>query len=73
MVIVHATDLSGDDAAAFIHASALAAASAARLVTVHANGVPDTAMLPDASELARRWARPTRSTSVRADLRRRLQ
>jgi nucleotide-binding universal stress UspA family protein len=58
MLIAHATDLTGDDAAAFIHASALAAASASRLVTVHANAAPDTAsQLPDASELATRWAR----------------
>lgn len=58
-VIAHATDLTGDDAAAFVHASALAAASTARLVTVHGNAAPDSAHeLPDASELARRWARP---------------
>jgi nucleotide-binding universal stress UspA family protein len=58
MLIAHATDLTGDDAAAFIHASALAAASASRLVTVHGNAAPDTAsQLPDATELATRWAR----------------
>jgi nucleotide-binding universal stress UspA family protein len=58
MVIAHATDLTGDDAAAFIHASALAAASTARLVTVHGNAAPELApQLPDASEVARRWAR----------------
>ena len=34
-LLAHTTDLSGDDTAAFVHASALAAASAARLVTVH--------------------------------------
>ena len=59
MMIAHGTDLTGDDAAAFVHASALAAASAARLVTVHGNAAPGTvSQLPDASELARRWARP---------------
>ena len=58
MVIAHATDLTGDDAAAFIHASALAAASTSRLVTVHGNAAPDTAsQLPDATELAIRWTR----------------
>lgn len=59
MVIAHTTDLTGDDAAAFIHASALAAASAARLVTVHGNASAAMApQLPDATELARRWALP---------------
>jgi nucleotide-binding universal stress UspA family protein len=59
MLIAHATDLTGDDAAAFIHASALAAASAARLVTVHGNAARDSvSQLPDAAELAKRWARP---------------
>lgn len=59
MVIAHAADLTGDDSAAFIHAGALAAASTARLVTVHGNAAPDTvSQLPDATELARRWARP---------------
>lgn len=58
MVIAHATDLTGDDRAAFIHASALAAASGSRLVSVHGNAAPDTAsQLPDAAELATRWAR----------------
>lgn len=57
MVIAHATDLTGDDAAAFLHASALAAASASRLVSVHGNAAPDTASrLPDAGELASRWS-----------------
>jgi nucleotide-binding universal stress UspA family protein len=58
MVIAHATDLSGDDAAAFIHASGLAAASASRLVSVHGNAPPATAsQLPDAAVLATRWSR----------------
>jgi nucleotide-binding universal stress UspA family protein len=65
MLIAHATDLSGDDAAAFIHASALAAASASRLVTVHGNAAPDAAArLPDASKLATRWARPIDHVSL---------
>lgn len=58
MLIAHATDLTGDDALAFIHASALAAASSSRLVTVHGNAAPDTApLLPDATLLATRWTR----------------
>jgi len=58
MLIAHTTDLTGDDTSAFVHASALAAASASRLVTVHGNA-PDTAAatLPDAAELATRWGR----------------
>lgn len=57
-VIAHTTDLSGDDAPAFVHASALAAASAARLVTVHGNAPPeDVARLPDAAPFAARWNR----------------
>lgn len=58
-LIAHTTDLSGDDAAAFLHASALAAAAPARLVTVHGNApAGDAAKLPDASVLAARWGRP---------------
>lgn len=59
MLIAHTTDLSGDDTAAFVHATALAAASAARLVTVHGNA-PDSMspLLPDAGVLAARWGRP---------------
>lgn len=57
-VIAHTTDLSGDDTAAFVHASALATASSARLITVHGNAPDSTAaQLPDAGELARRWGR----------------
>ncbi|MBK9037243.1 MAG: universal stress protein [Myxococcales bacterium] len=57
--IAHTTDLSGDDRAAFVHASGLAAASAARLITVHGNA-PATASdrLPDAAPLATAWGRP---------------
>jgi nucleotide-binding universal stress UspA family protein len=59
MVIAHATDLTGDDDAAFVHAAALAAASGARLVTVHGNPTASSpAKLPDAAVLAARWNRP---------------
>jgi nucleotide-binding universal stress UspA family protein len=59
LVIAHATDLSGDDEAAFVHASALAAVSGARLVTVHAFTPEDAAArLPEAAVLAARWGRP---------------
>jgi len=57
--IAHTTDLSGDDSAAFVHAAALAAASGARLITLHGNpGAVDAAALPDAAGLAARWHRP---------------
>jgi nucleotide-binding universal stress UspA family protein len=57
MVIAHATELS-DDTAAFVHATALAAASAAHLVTVHGNpGAVRPEQLPDAGALARTWGR----------------
>jgi nucleotide-binding universal stress UspA family protein len=58
MLIAHTTDLSGDDTAAFVHATALAAVSSARLVTVHGNA-PDSMspLLPDAGVLAARWGR----------------
>lgn len=56
--IVFTTDLSGDDRAAFVHACALAAASGARLVTIHANAPAHIAnQLPDATVLAERWGR----------------
>jgi len=56
--IAHTTDLSGDDSAAFHHAAALAAASGARLITVHGNpGEVTAAQLPDAAPLAARWGR----------------
>jgi nucleotide-binding universal stress UspA family protein len=58
MLIAHATDLSGDDEAAFVHASALAAVGGARLVTLHGNpSGPEAARLPDAEALAARWGR----------------
>ncbi|MFN0253134.1 MAG: universal stress protein [Kofleriaceae bacterium] len=57
-VIVFTTDLSGDDRAAFVHACALAAASGARLVTIHANAPAERASsLWDATPLAERWGR----------------
>ena len=57
-VLAHTTDLSGDDGAAFVHAAALAAASGARLVTIHGNAPPETAaQLPAAAPLAARWSR----------------
>ena len=58
MLIAHATDLTGDDEGAFVHATALAAASGARLVTVHGNPTKATeADLPDAAALAAGWGR----------------
>jgi nucleotide-binding universal stress UspA family protein len=57
--IAHTTDLTGDDAAAFHHAAALAAASGARLVTIHGNAsMAEVGRLPDARPLAERWGRP---------------
>jgi nucleotide-binding universal stress UspA family protein len=56
MLIAHATDLTGDDDAAFVHATALAVAARARLVTVHGNpGATAASALPDAAALASRW------------------
>jgi nucleotide-binding universal stress UspA family protein len=58
MLIAHATDLTGDDEGALVHATALAAAGGARLVTVHGNpGLATAAQLPDAAALAARWGR----------------
>jgi nucleotide-binding universal stress UspA family protein len=58
MLIAHATDLTGDDEGAFVHATALAAAGGARLVTIHGNPAKVTeADLPDAAALAARWGR----------------
>ncbi len=58
LLIAHTTDLGGDDGSAFIHAGALAAASGARLVTVHGNAPAEMATrLPDARTLAARWGR----------------
>lgn len=56
MLIVHASDLTGDDAAAFLHAAALASRGA-RLITLHA-GEAERPAPPSAPELAARWGRP---------------
>ena len=55
MLIAHASDLTGDDTSAFLHAAALTR-DGSRLITVHAG--PETSALPSASQLAARWARP---------------
>jgi nucleotide-binding universal stress UspA family protein len=62
MLIVHASDLTGDDAAAHLHAAALASRGA-RLITLHAG--PDGPVYPEqqepsprVAELAARWGRP---------------
>jgi nucleotide-binding universal stress UspA family protein len=58
MLIAYATDLSGDDDAAFVHATALAVAGGRQLVTIHGNPERATvAELPDAAVLAARWGR----------------
>jgi nucleotide-binding universal stress UspA family protein len=58
-VIAHATDLTGDDRSAFVHACALAAASGARLVTIHGNpGAVSADALPDARVEAAAWGKP---------------
>jgi nucleotide-binding universal stress UspA family protein len=58
MLIAHATDLTGDDDRAFVHATALAAAGRAQLVTIHGNPTSaNAAELPDAAALAARWGR----------------
>lgn len=56
MIIAHATDLSGDDESAHLHAAALAAASGARLVSLYAGEATEDR--PATAELARRWQRP---------------
>lgn len=54
--IAFTTDLSGGDHLAFVHACALAAASGARLVTIHGNAPAELASkLPDAAPFAERW------------------
>lgn len=58
-VIAHITDLSGEDRGAFLHACALAAASGARLVTIHGGAsAVEQGRLPDAAPIAARWRRP---------------
>lgn len=56
--IAHATDATGDDALAFQHAAALAAASGAPLVSVHAEVGGVVPPVPDAGALASRWGKP---------------
>lgn len=63
MLIVHAADLTGDDAAAVLHAAALASRGA-RLITLHA-GQDDREPSPGAPELAARWGRPIDHELVR--------
>ncbi len=65
-VIAHTTDLSGDDRSAFHHACALAAASGARLVTIHATAEEvDPGGLPGAAALAAQWSRAIDHERVR--------
>jgi nucleotide-binding universal stress UspA family protein len=56
MVIALATDLTGDDDAAVVHASALAVASGATLVALHADRRAKRSM--DLDRLVGRWSRP---------------
>ena len=65
MLIAHASDLSGDDASAFLHAAALTQ-NGSRLVTLHAG--PEQGVPADASELAARWGRPIEHELHRVDL-----
>ncbi|HEY0985870.1 MAG TPA: hypothetical protein VGD80_02420, partial [Kofleriaceae bacterium] len=64
MLIAYASDLSGDDNAAFLHAAALTR-NGSRLVTVHAG---DGRVPPSAPELATRWGRPIEHELRRVDL-----
>jgi nucleotide-binding universal stress UspA family protein len=64
MLIAHASDLTGDDAAAFVHAAALAAATGARLVTTAAGASPGA--VPDTAALVARWGRPIDHAFVRS-------
>jgi nucleotide-binding universal stress UspA family protein len=65
MRIAHTTDLGGDDGPAFVHACALAAASGARLITIHGNPASaDAGLLPDAAVLATRWSRRIAHTRI---------
>ena len=64
-VIAHTTDGSGADRPAFVHAVALAAASGARLVTIHGNAPAREAdRLPDAAPFAARWGKPVEHVRV---------
>src|SRR5678816_4882622 len=65
MLIAHASDLSGDDTSAFLHAAALTR-NGSRLVTLHA-GLEER-VPAHASELAVRWGRPIEHELCRVDL-----
>jgi len=65
MLIAHASDFSGDDASAFLHAAALTR-NGSRLVTLHAG--PEDRVPADASALAARWGRPIEHELRRVDL-----
>jgi nucleotide-binding universal stress UspA family protein len=65
MLIAHASDLSGDDASAFLHAAALTR-NGSRLVTLHAG--PEERVPADTSELAARWGRRIEHELHRVDL-----
>jgi nucleotide-binding universal stress UspA family protein len=58
-VLAHATGLDAGEEASFVHAVALAAASGARLVSVHANGgAAARERMPRAESLTSRWGTP---------------
>lgn len=63
-LIVHTTDLSGDDTLAFAHAVALAARHGSRLLSVHATTGPVEAAMPRAAELVARWSDPESAKPV---------
>ncbi len=57
--IVHTTDLVHDDPTSFQHSIALARASGARLVSLHANAPASAAeRMPEAAEILRAWGAP---------------
>ena len=65
MLTAYASDFSGNDASAFLHAAALTR-NGSRLVTLHAG--PEQRVPADASELAVRWGRPIEHELHRVDL-----
>lgn len=65
MLIAHASDLTGDDSSAFVHAAALTR-NGSRLVTLHAG--LEQRVPADASELAARWGRPIEHELHRVEL-----
>jgi len=56
VIIAHATDLTGDDEAAHVHAAALAMASQGQLVSLYAG--PPTDERPPTAALIGRWQKP---------------